>query len=247
MWDVAVADFLAGGQGIPATLEHWATSYQGRGRGAVEWDAIPEPFLGPLTRRPAGVFLALNPGRADLRFQGRDGIFAEEIRAHGSYSAWAASWPYLRKPWIEIKGKNRHHASRLQFLHTWTGDSALQDSAMVCFELYPWHSTAVTSRMRPDPALIKEFVWDPVAELAAPVFAFGAPWFPILEKELGLRIADRLGAGGRKYASAVASRSVAVMKNEHGVTVIAERHIGSAHPPSREETLLLREALERWL
>ena len=242
-----MADFLAGGQGIPAPLRRWATSYQGRGRGVVKWDALPEPFLGPLTRKPVAVFLALNPGRADLRFQGRDGIFAEEIRAHASYSVWAASWPYLRKPWIEIKGKNRHHASRLQFLRTWTGDSALQGSAMVSFELYPWHSTVVRGAMRPDPSVVKEFIWEPIAELVAPVFAFGAPWFPILEEGLGLRCVDRLGHGGRAFGSAVARRSVAVFKSEQGVTVIAEKHMGGAGPPSHKETLLLKKALMRWL
>ena len=118
---------------------------------------------------------------------------------------------------------------------------------MVGFELYPWHSTAVTSLMRPDPDVIREFVWQPVAELGAPVFAFGAPWFFILEKSLGLQVVDRLGPGGRRYPSAVASRSVIVLKNEGGITVIAEKHSGSAGPPSPSETVYLRQALDRWL
>ena len=247
MWDAAVADFLAGGDGIPATLQRWAASYQGKGRGQVEWDAFPEPFLGTLSRRPKGVFLALNPGRVDLRFQGRNGIFAKKIHAAGSYSTWAASWPYLRSTWTDIKGKNRHHATRLEFMRTWAADPHLPGSAMVAFELYPWHSTAVTGPMRPDPSFVEEFIWRPIAELAAPVFAFGAPWSSILEKGLGLRVVDRLGLGGRTYGSAVASRSVAVLKNESGVTIIAEKHAGSAGPPSRVETLLLKDALDRWL
>lgn len=52
---------------------------------------------------------------------------------------------------------------------------------MVAFELYPWHSTAVTGPMRPDLSFVEEFIWAPVAELAAPVFAFGAAWFPSRE------------------------------------------------------------------
>ena len=217
----------------------------GHGRGEVEPDAFPEPFLGVL-ERPAGVFLALEPGRADLVFQGRQSVFADEIRAAGSYSAWATSWPYLRDPWVAKKGRNPHHSNRLSFLRTWTGNPILAGSAMVDFELYPWHSTAVTATMRPDPAIIEEYVWRPVAELGAPVFAFGAPWFGILEDGLGLRVVDRLGVGGRPYGSKVPSRSVAVIEHD-GLIVIAERHLGSAGPPSRAEALLLREAVSRWI
>jgi hypothetical protein len=118
---------------------------------------------------------------------------------------------------------------------------------MVSFELYPWHSTAVTGLMRPDPTTIEKFVWCPAVELAAPVFAFGAPWFSILEKGLGLRVVDRLGPGGREYGSAVASRSVSVLKGDHGITVIAEKHSGGAGPPSTAETVRLRQELDRWL
>ncbi len=246
VWDAAVAGLLDG-LDLSHKFQSWASSYRGTGRGSVEWDALPEPFLGCLTREARVVFLALNPGRADLSFQGRDGIFAEEIRQAGSYAVWAASWPYLRDPWVAMKGKNRHHSTRLQFVRTWVGDHSLPDSAMVSFELYPWHSTAVTGRMQPDPAVIEEFVWRPVAELSAPVFAFGAPWFEIFERGLGLEVVDRLGPGGRNYGSAVASRSVAVFRSDNDVTVIAEKHAGSAGPPSTKETVLLRQALSAWL
>ena len=113
LWDSVVDDFLAGRE-IRRSLKPWAESYKGKDDGAVEWDALPQLFLGPLTK-PRGVFLALNPGRADLRFQGQNGIFADEIRANGgSFSAWAASWPYLRDPWVAENGRNRHHTTRLR-------------------------------------------------------------------------------------------------------------------------------------
>lgn len=65
---------------------------------------------------------------------------------------------------------------------------------MVGFEL--WLGTAtVTSSIRPDPGIIRECVWQPISELGVPVFAFGAPWFRLLED--GLRVVDRLGTGGR--------------------------------------------------
>lgn len=117
---------------------------------------------------------------------------------------------------------------------------------MVTFELYPWHSTAVTARMRPDPAVVDEYVWRPVAELGAPVFAFGAEWFRIL-KSLGLQEVVRLGGATAHYGSTVASRTVALFTNDTGAKVIAAKHSGSATPPRRDEALLLRDTLSRWL
>ena len=108
-WDEIVDAFLDGGPAAPARLKAWANSYQGRGRGSVVWEAFAEPFLGRLDQRPAGVVLALNPGIAHLDFQGRSGVFADEIRAMGSYTVGAASWPYLRDSWVVVKGRNRHH------------------------------------------------------------------------------------------------------------------------------------------
>jgi hypothetical protein len=193
------------------------------------------------------MFLALNPGRAVLGFQGRSGLFADEIRQHGTYSAWAATWPYLRDPWVARKGPNPHHTSRLAFLRTWTGQPTLTADAMVAFELYPWHSTVVTASMRPDPGIVREFVWQPICELGAPVFAFGKPWVGLLEDGLGLQVVDRLGAGGRPYATEAPSRAVLVFRGEDGPVVIAEWHQGSARPPNPSETRVLREAIEPWL
>ena len=245
-WDGVVRDFLAGRAAPPQQLESWAESYRGRGEGAVQPWALPELFLGPLTK-PRAVFLALNPGDADRCFHARDGVFADEIRnEYGSYSAWAASWPYLRAPWVTRKGETRHHRSRLRFLRDWTGESELPCSAMVSFELYPWHSARFTARLRVEDALkfVHEYVLNPVKELRAPVFAFGAPWFGILENPVfGLKVVARLGVGGESYGSRVASRSVRVLQGSGGLTVIAEKHSGSAGPPSREETDLLRKAV----
>lgn len=246
-WDTAVATFLDGGPAIPPQFERWARGYQGRGRGEVVWDAFPEPFLGSLDRRPGGVFLALNPGRAHLDFQGRYGVFADEIRAAGSYATWAASWPYLRNPWVSAKGRNRHHASRLTFLRRWLHSEDLVGDAMVGFELYPWHSTSVTAAMKPDRNFVRQWVWEPLVELNAPVFAFGAACFHVLEDALGLKPVVCLGAGGKDYGSTVESRAVTVYKDDaSGVTVIAERHQGGAGPPSSQETNRLHDALQAW-
>jgi hypothetical protein len=69
---------------------------------------------------------------------------------------------------------------------------------MVAFELYLWHITSKTAPMRPDPGIVREFIWQPVRELGAPVFAFGKSWFDLLEHGLGLQVMDRLGVGGRR-------------------------------------------------
>ena len=246
-WDGVVKDFLVDGTAVPAHLQSWAGSYRGRGKGAAQWDALPELFLGPLTK-PRGVFLGLNPGEAYPCIHGRDGIFADEIRKeYGSYSAWAASWPYFRDPWVAKKGLNRHHRSRLRFLRDWTGEKELPCSAMVSFELYPWHSKRITAPLGGEDAqeFIDKYIWKPVTELRAPVFAFGAPWFPILENQvLGLRTVKRLGAGGTPYGSRVKSRSVIVLRGSGGLLVIAAKHSGGAGPPSREDTICLREAFD---
>ena len=62
----------------------------------------------------------------------------------------------------------------MAFLRTWNEQPTLTADAMVAFELYPWHSTAVTAPMRPDPGVVREFVWQPIRELSAPVFALAS-------------------------------------------------------------------------
>ena len=109
---------------------------------------------------------------------------------------------------------------------------------MVAFELYPWHITSMTGPMRPrTPGIVREFDWQPTRELRAPVFAFGKPWFGLLEDGLGLQVVDRLGAGGRPYPTEVPSRAVLVLRGEDGPVVIAERHLGSAGPRQVRNTL----------
>jgi hypothetical protein len=250
-WDQAIGGFLDGGPAVPPgpRMRSWFEAYRGpsRGRGAVNLDALPEPYLGALDHRPVGVFLALHPGEADLDFQGRSGRFADEIRQRGSYSVWAATWPYLRDPWVATIGTIPFLTSRQSFLGTWTSQPTLTADAMVVFELYPWHIATMAGPMRPDPGIVREFIWQPVRELGAPVFAFGKPWFDLLEDGLGPQVVDRLGAGGRPYATEVPSRAVLVLRDQDGPVILAEKHLGGAGPPRRSEALVLREAIEPWL
>ena len=120
---------------------------------------------------------------------------------------------------------------------------------MVAFELYPWHSPRFTGRLDIEDAqdFVEEYVWKPVKELGAPVFAFGEPWFRFLKNRvLDLREVERLGRDGKPYGSRVPSRSAVVLQGRNGLTVIVEKHSGSAGPPSHEETILLREAFIRF-
>ncbi len=94
-WDNVVARFLDGDDVLPEQLEAWRAGYQERGQSAVEHGAFPEPYVGRLGGPPAAVVLSLNPGIARLDFQSRHGIFADEIRSLGSYSAWASTFPAL--------------------------------------------------------------------------------------------------------------------------------------------------------
>jgi hypothetical protein len=52
------------------------------------------------------------------------------------------------------QASEKPHAG-LRFLRDWVSDANLPASAMVAFELYPWHSIAVTGKMRPDPSDIE--------------------------------------------------------------------------------------------
>lgn len=241
-WDQIIAGFLDGGLSVPPDLARWFAAYDGKGAGAVMLRAFHEPWVGPFDAVTCrGVMLGLNPGIAHLGFQGRDGIFAKEIRQLGSYSAWAATWPYLRDPWEAKIGPNKFPRSRLRFLRQWLDDDRLSESAMVTVEMYPWHSKSVTAKLAVDPAVAREWVLEPVRALDAPVFAFGAPWFELLTK-VGLTRTLTLGVGGTRYGSTVPSRTVAVFEND-GLRVIAEKHAGSAGPPRASEVELLRAAL----
>jgi hypothetical protein len=101
-WDQHVAAWLAGDDPLADPLSRWFASFQGHGAGLVTREGFPEPYAGDLLGRvgvPRLVVLGLNPGVYHPRFQARDGIFADEIRQLGSYSAWMATSPYFRASW----------------------------------------------------------------------------------------------------------------------------------------------------
>lgn len=143
----------------------------------------------------------------------------------------------------QTNGLNRHHPNRLKFARRWFVDPTLSHDSMVSFELYPWHSTGLNAALRPHPAVVRRYVWEPVSAFEAPVLAIGAPWLILLENGLGLSVIDRLGAGGRAYGSHLPTRSTTVFEAPGGARVIAAKHNGPAGPPSEAETSRLRDAL----
>jgi hypothetical protein len=249
MWNDVVAQFLVGEAALPDPLNRWFDSYRPAAAHPVGRDTLPEPYLGRLDRPPAGICLALNPGVPHIGnddkpdFQSRNGIFARDIQRAGTFRAWAETWPYFGEPWMSSIGASRHHCNHLTFLQHWHEDPSLTADAMVAFDLYPWHTTDVTAVLRPDPAIIRRYVWEPICELGnPPVFAFGAAWFSLLE-HLGLRELLRLGKGGKPYGSTIESRSVVVFRDRSGIEVVAEKHSGRATPPNADEVARLRDAL----
>ncbi len=247
-WDRHVAAWLSGADPMDGPLPGWFGSFAGTGRGAVTSEGFVEPYIGDLRGthgEPRLVILGLNPGQYFPAMQSRTGVFAEEIRQLGSYSAWAASQPYHREPWWSFRGgSNVYFTSRLAFTAAWLGDPAATFHDLLIFELYPWHSTAVTAPMQPPGVIIDEFVWRPVSEIATGhVFAFGKHWANLAER-LDLPTVARLGADGEPYGSTVPSRAVRVHRLPSNQLLVIEWHSGSAGPPRRDETELLHHTIK---
>jgi hypothetical protein len=243
LWDAVTADWLGGQDVLPAALEPWFASYSGRGAGRVTREAFAEPYIGDLRGTPRFVTLGLNPGQAVLGFQARDGIFAKAIREAGSYSAWAASQPYLGETWTPVHGRNRYATARLRFARGWLADPDLAPSELLTFELYPWHSTRVTAPILPPKDIVEDFVWQPLAEIPVEfVFAFGKPWLGACQA-LGLPERGRWGHGGQDFGSPVASRTVVVFELPSGQSAIVLWQSGYAGPPALDDAQRLRERL----
>ncbi len=111
------------------------------------------------------------------------------------------------------------------------------------FELYPWHSTAVTAPIKPPSDVLDYFIWQPIAELDVEyVFAFGRPWEGVAER-LGYPLVTALGLGGKAYGSSVPSRAVRLYELPSKQKLVIMWHSGSAGPPSKDEVEVLRAAI----
>jgi hypothetical protein len=244
-WDQHINAWLAGEDPMSATLRRWFDGYDGAWPDHATRDGFPEPYIGDLlghVTTPRMVFLAFHPGEYVPQFQARDGIFADEIRRHGSYSAWARTTPYSQQTWTSEMGGNRFSTAHLSFARRWLGDNTASPDDMLIFEAYPWHITTARVRLDPPPDIIDEFVWQPITELPVQdVFGFGRTWDRLASRTLRLR--EALGAGGRQYGSSVASRAVRIYELPPGQRLIIEWHSGSVGPPRESEVAVLRRAL----
>lgn len=241
--------WLDGESTVPTELEPWFDAYRGTGRGQVDPEAFPEPFLGDLNSRPAGVVLALNPGEVFSQFQYRDGIFADEIREMGNYSAWAATWPYLREQGPRLpKGRGRKfHNMRWSFLKNWYQDPSLPASRMLAFELYPWHSTGLTAPIlfgSPEArAFIERFIWTPIVDSGAPfVFAVGKDWFPLL-RDLAEEEICTLGRDGEPCGFNEPTRTVLVCRGPNKMLIVGNKIANVASPIPANDVVVLQEEL----
>jgi len=239
-WDDYIHDWLTrpSSPPLPAPFAEWFASYGG----SVTKEAMPEPYGGQW-EAPRMVILGINPGEADLTFQGRNGIFAREIAELESYSAWAATDRYRLPPWEGRHGINRYGRAQLNFARRWTDDEALSGTDLLTVEMYPWHSKNVTATMRPPAGVLKEFVWRPLAEVSLPFFfAFGADWARMCE-QLGLEPENRWGAGGKDFGSPVKSRTVITYRLSAEQRVVVSWQQGYAGPPGAEDVTRLRAVL----
>jgi len=248
-WDTSVAGVLNGRSTLPAHLDAWLASLRQSYPQASATASLPEPFLGRLDRRPAAVFLAATAGRAYVGSHGRPdfqsltGVFANEVRELGSYSAWAATWTYFRRPWTSLVSANNIHHRRLQFLRHWHGDDRLDPEDMVTFALYPWHTSALTTRLYFDADLLWTFVFEPIVALGSPpVFTFGRPWFSILPT-LGFSLESLVAMGRGNRQATSRTKAVATFRGPSGLQIFAERHPGSPYPPPIEGVTQMQKAL----
>lgn len=173
-WDHEVARWADGDHSLTPELLEWKDTYQGNGHGAVDLSVFPEPYGGVLNgETPKLIMLGLNPGAAQPEFQSMDGFFTQQIR-DSSYSEWAATVPYASEEWEAAKGVNVYLRNRVSFARRLHSDSGIDASQLLFMELYPFHSTRVTSAMNPPAHLLERFVFAPLAEIDVEhIFAFG--------------------------------------------------------------------------
>jgi hypothetical protein len=98
------------------------------------------------------VTLGLNPGNAEPDFQARYGLFAEQIRQLGSYSAWAKTAPYVSPEWERVKKRNRYTHNLVGFGRR----PSFSARELLAVELLPWHSKRVTAQIAPPEEILEQ-------------------------------------------------------------------------------------------
>jgi hypothetical protein len=248
-WDQASRAWLAGDDSLPGPLEAWWASYRGSGDGAPTRDAMAEPYVGAWDA-PRLVTLALNPGQAELGFQGRTGRFADQVARLG-YREWAKTDPYGGAEWERFNTVNRarrsgrrvnpHREKLLRFARRWQTDPTIQGKDLLMIELYPWHSRRVNAKIAPPASVLDEFVWAPLGELDVnTVFAFGKPWLEVANR-LGLETTQQWGPTA--FGSSARDGAVFSLPSGHQRLVVLWQS-GYAGPPGNADVERLIELLD---
>lgn len=247
-WDEVLADWLAGREHPSANLARWRESYQGKGKGAVDLEHYPDPYVGDLRgveHEPRMVLLGLNPGIGYDSLQSRSGLWARRIARSGYSYCFDRSPEEDPKGWRELhRTRSRYWQRCTLFAQRWLNDQHASVRDILNFELYPWHSYAVTAPMQPPADLIDRFVWAPVQELAvAEVFAFGRDWFKICET-LGLRQMAMFGPDGDLIPSDVENWRLGFYQLPSRQVVVVSSQPGYAGPPKPDRLKMMRALLD---
>lgn len=245
-WEALTHRWLEGDDRLPEPFGRWRSSYRGVGEGRPTTEAMAEPYIGNWDA-PRLVTLALNPGQAELSFQGRDGYFADQVRQLGSYQRWAESDPYASALW-ETKNRinpirkgrrpNPHRAKLGLFAQRWLGRRPTGRDLLM-LELYPWHSTKVTARIKPPSGTLKEFLWDPLAEVDVDtIWAFGRDCARAAS-DLGLTTISQWG--GEYFTTS--ARAAVAFRLPSGQRLVVVWQLGYAGPPGQDDVRRLRALL----
>lgn len=121
-WDAEIADWIEGGESARAWTSKLVANVDG-----LDFDAMPEPYVGPVATAKAAV-LMYNPGPV-LPDQRRSGDLVKRVEA-SSYSRVAASWLYPHRT-VQAWSDKVAWATRCL---------GLRDNEVAGLDLVPWHS-----------------------------------------------------------------------------------------------------------
>lgn len=106
-------------------------------------------------------------------------------------------------------------------------------------ELYPWHSTKVTGRIRPPSKVLAQFLWDPLAEVEVEtIWAFGSHFLRAAQ-DLGLAELSRWG--GDQFSTP--ARAAAEFRLPSGQRLVVVWQLGYAGPPGDADVQRLKALL----
>ena len=247
LWDEVVANWRPGQDVWPGPLDDWFKSYRGRGSAAVDLDQYPDPWVGDLrglVREPRVVVLGLNPGIGYEELQGPNGTWTKRVLDTGYSHCLHRSPPEDPAAWIPVHKRPSVYWVRVEhFARRWLGDTSAGHRDLLNFELYPWHSPKLTGGLASPPAIVREFVLDPVAEIAVPqVFAFGAAWFKVAAG-LALPILASWETNRGDWPPEFTGWRVGVFGLPSGQQLVVSSQPGTGAPPSQAKVEALRVAL----